>query len=150
MSHLEGEEITVCADGYYAGDFTVSSGGFSITDFASTIHAGLPYTAELQTLPIEVKQFGTVAGRIRRTHKLFVYLTNTIGLIFGNAVDDQEEVVPFGGGSENLNEGPALFTGVLEREPPLGYDKEGVLKIRHPYPTNITVNYIAQKLSING
>lgn len=150
MTHLEGEDITVCADGYYAGDFTVASGGFSITDFASKIHAGFAYTSELQTLPVEVKQFGTIAGRIRRAHKLFIYLTNTIGIILGNAVDSALEVVPFGGGTENLNEGPALFTGVLEREPPLGYDKEGVLKISHPYPTNITVNYIAQKLSING
>lgn len=150
IGHLEAETVTVCADGYAAGEFTVASGGFSITDFASTIHAGLPYTAELQTLPVEVKQFGTVAGRIRRAHKLFIYLTNTIGIILGNDKDSTIEVVPFGGGNENLNEGPALYTGVLEREPPLGYDKEGVLKISHPYPTNITVNYIAQKLSING
>ncbi len=150
MGHAEGETISVCADGYYAGDYTVSSGGFSIPDFASVIHAGFPYTAELKTLPIEVKQFGTIAGRIRRTHKIFLYLTNTIGLILGNDKNSVIEVVPFGGGNENLNEGPSLYTGILEREPPLDYDKEGVLKITHPYPTNITVNYIAQKVSING
>lgn len=150
LDHLEGEAIKVCADGYNAGDFTVSSGGFSLDDYASVIHAGLPYASEMHTLPIEVKQLGTIAGRIRRTHKLFLYLTNTIGLILGNARNSVIEVVPFGGGNENLNEGPSLYNGVLEQEPPLGYDKEGVLRIYHDYPTNITVNYVAQKLTING
>ena len=150
LDHLEGETVSVCADGYSAGTYEVVSGSIDLPDFASVVHAGLGYASELHTLPVEVKQLGTIAGRIRRTHKLFIYLTNTIGLILGNNKNSTIEVVPFGGGNENLNEGPSLFNGVIEREPPVGYDKEGVLRIYHDYPTNITVNYIAQKLSING
>ena len=150
LSRLNGETVSVCADGYYAGDKVVSGGGFSLDDFASIVHAGFGYTAELKTLPVELKSLGTIAGRTRRTHEVNIYLTNTIGLRIGNEANSPIEVVPFGGGNENLNEGPSLYNGILTREPPLDYDKEGVLRISHIWPTNITVNYIAQKLTING
>lgn len=150
LTRLNGETVSVCADGYYAGDKVVTAGGFSIDDFASIVHAGFGYTSELKTLPVELKSLGTIAGRTRRTHEVNIYLTNTIGLRLGNEANSVIEVVPFGGGNENLNEGPSLFNGILTREPPMDYDKEGVLRVSHIWPTNITVNYIAQKLTING
>ena len=150
LARLNGETVSVCADGYYAGDKIVSGGGFSLEDFASIVHAGFGYTSDLKTLPVELKSLGTIAGRTRRTHEVNIYLTNTIGLRLGNEANSVIEVVPFGGGNENLNEGPSLFNGILTREPPMDYDKEGVLRVSHIWPTNITVNYIAQKLTING
>lgn len=150
LSVLEGEEVSICADGYYAGEKTVSSGGFSIDDYASIIHAGLPYTSELRTLPVEIKSMGSIAGKVRRTNLIFFYLTNTIGLSIGNSLNNVLETVPFGGASENLNEGPSLFNGVLKREPPIDFDEEGIVRIVHGWPTNITINYIAQQLTING
>lgn len=150
LSRLNGETLSVCADGYFAGNFVISGGGLTLEDFSSIIHVGYGYTAELQTLPVEIKQLGTIAGRVRRTHEVNIYLTNTIGITIGNSINSTIEVVPFGGGNENLNEGPSLYNGILKREPPMDYDLEGVLKITHQWPTNITINYIAQKLSING
>lgn len=151
LTRLNGETIKVCADGYFAGEFVVSGGGFTLDDFASIIHAGFGYEAELKTLPVEAKQFGTIAGRVRRTDMLYLYLTNTVGLkIAGNTVNGPLEVVPFGGANENLNEGPSLYNGILKREPPVDFDEEGVIVLSHDWPTNITINYIAQKLTING
>lgn len=150
LTRLNGERIKVCADGYFAGEFVVSGGGFTLKDFASIIHAGFGYNAELKTLPVESKQFGTMAGRTRRTNMLFVYLTNTIGISIGNEKKSIIEIVPFGGANQNLNEGPALFNGILKREPPMDFDEEGVLTISHDWPTNITINYIAQQLTVNG
>lgn len=150
LDRLDGETVVACADGWYAGEYTVASGEITLQDFASKIHVGYGYSSSLWTLPVEIKQLGTIAGRIRRTSTIFLYLTNTIGLTLGNASNSVIEVVPFGGGNSNLNEGPDLYNGILEREPPMDYDREGVLKITHTWPTNITVNYIAQKLTING
>jgi hypothetical protein len=150
LSRLNGETIKVCADGYFAGEFVVSGGGFTLDDFASIIHAGFGYEAKLRTLPVEVKQMGTIAGRIRRTNMIFVYLTNTVGLRITGERSNAVEVVPFGGATENLNEGPSLFNGILKREPPMDFDEEGVVELSHDWPTNITINYIAQQLTING
>lgn len=150
LSRLDGETVAICADGYYAGEMVVASGGFQIDDYASIIHAGYSYDAEIRTLPVEIKSLGTVAGRIRRCHKVFLYLTNTIGILIGNGKNSVTEIVPFGGANEALNNGPSLYNGILEREPPTDYDREGVLKIKHIWPTNITINYIAQHIVING
>lgn len=150
LSRLNGETVAVCADGYYAGDKLVLAGGFSLDDFASIIHAGFSYTSELRTLPVEIKSMGTIAGKVRRTNLIYFYLTNTIGLAIGNSLNSVLEVVPFGGGSENLNQGPRVFNGILTREPPIDFDQEGIVKVSHVWPTNITINYIAQQLTING
>lgn len=149
LTWLEGETVSILADGYYAGQDTVASGEVAISAFASKIHVGLPYTAELQTLPIEVKQMGTIAGNIRRTHRVFLYLTETIGLIINNVINAATQVVPFGGGTHDLDDGPDLFSGVLTTEPPMDYDELGIMKITHTWPTNLTINYIAQEMVIN-
>lgn len=149
LTWLEGETVSILADGYYAGQDTVASGEVEITAFASKIHVGLPYTAELQTLPIEVKQMGTIAGNIRRTHRVFLYLTETIGLIINNVINAATQVVPFGGGTHDLDDGPDLYSGVLTTEPPMDYDELGIMKITHTWPTNLTINYIAQEMVIN-
>lgn len=146
---LENEEVTILADGYVAGTDTVVSGEVEITDFASKIHVGLPYSATLRLLPVEARQLGTIAGSTRRTHKIYVYLTNTIGMIINNFLTSVMEPVPFGGGNHDLNDGPALFNGIVETEPPMDYDNEGVLEINHTWPTNITVNYVVQEMYIN-
>jgi len=150
LTWLNGETVNVLADGYVAGQKVVSSGSIAIDAFASKIHVGLPYEATLRTLPVEARQFGTIAGNVRRTHKIFIYLTNTIGLLINGIANNKARIVPFGGGNHNLDEGPPLFSGILDTEPPMDYDKEGVLELRHPWPTNLTVNYIAQEMSING
>lgn len=150
LNWLEGEEVAILADGYVAVNDIVFSGEVLVDQFASRINVGLPYTSELWTLPVEAKQFGTIAGNIRRTHHLFFYLTQTIGLKIESETNNAMEVVPFGGGNHNLDKGPNLFTGVLKTHAPIDYDREGVIKIIHPWPTNITINYIAQEMSING
>lgn len=150
LSWLEGETVSILADGYYAGQDEVSSGEVAIQDYASKIHVGLPYDASLQILPVEARSLGTIAGGTRRTHKLFVYLTNTIGMIINGVKNSVTQMVPFGGGNHNLNDGPPLFNGIVETEPPMDYDNEGVLEIKHTWPTNITVNYVAQEMYINS
>jgi len=41
LTWLEGETVSILADGYYAGQDTVSSGEVAITALASKIHVGL-------------------------------------------------------------------------------------------------------------
>lgn len=149
LTWLEGEEVAANADGYYANNHTVTSGEITLEDFASKIHVGLPYTSHLWLLPVEARQLGVTAGSIRRTHSLYFYLTNSIGIIINNAVNSATEVVPFGGATHNLNEGPQLYNGVLKVSPPMDYDREGIVKISHIWPTNLTVNYIVQEMSFN-
>jgi hypothetical protein len=53
LSHLEGEDVALFADGRpVAGTFTVSSGAISPTDSYTNYIVGLPYTSVLETLPL--------------------------------------------------------------------------------------------------
>ncbi len=50
--HLEGETVTVFADGYVIEDQVVADGAITLQFEASTITAGLPYSGEIETLPL--------------------------------------------------------------------------------------------------
>ena len=53
LDHLAGVTVSVLADGVYIGDQAVSAGGaISLATAASKIHAGLPYTATLETIDL--------------------------------------------------------------------------------------------------
>ena len=53
LDHLAGVTVSVLADGVYVGDQAVSSGGtIFVTTAASKIHAGLSYTATLETIDL--------------------------------------------------------------------------------------------------
>jgi len=53
LDHLSGATVSVLADGVYIGDQAVSSGGtIFVTTAASKIHAGLAYTATLETIDL--------------------------------------------------------------------------------------------------
>ena len=53
LDHLAGVSVAVLADGYYEGKQTVTSGGtITVTALSSKIHAGLPYTATLETIDL--------------------------------------------------------------------------------------------------
>lgn len=50
LEHLEGLEVSVVADGVYAGTFTVENGKIDLGFAATDVRAGLPYAAEVETL----------------------------------------------------------------------------------------------------
>lgn len=52
LHHLEGATVQVLADGRYIGTKTVTAGGFTLSDSASVVQAGLGYTATLESLNV--------------------------------------------------------------------------------------------------
>ena len=80
LDHLDGETVSVLADGIVISDKTVASG--SITLHASTLYgiavAGLPYTYEIETLPTELgkgtSKLGSFVGQPCRLARPVLYL----------------------------------------------------------------------------
>ncbi len=52
LSHLEGKTVAILADGAVHVPQTVTGGEIRLQHAARQIHVGLPYTAEIQTLPV--------------------------------------------------------------------------------------------------
>lgn len=76
LSHLEGEDVSVVADGVYlSSTYTVSSGIIELTATHAnkTVVVGIPYTGTIKTLPLEgINPAGTAQGSKRRYARLFL------------------------------------------------------------------------------
>lgn len=94
LDHLEGETVSIIADGTTHPDRVVSSGGITLDRTGSTIHVGLPYTSKIVTLDPEVQtDEGTSQGKMRRVERLTFRLVDTYGLKVGTKADVLENVL---------------------------------------------------------
>lgn len=149
IGHLEGQTCRVTADGAGTDDVVISGGGFSIANFASRVQVGLPYDVEMQFLPVEFPQFGTVQGKIRRCHRLHLYLYETLGLSVGNMMIP-ETILPvdFQAMGQTMDQAPPLYYGIKTIAPPMGYDKQGVLILLKEDALPFTMNFFVQEMVV--
>ncbi len=64
LDHLEGATVIVLADGLVVRDLVVLNGAITLVTAASKVQVGLPYTAQLETLPATL---GLPAGALDKT-----------------------------------------------------------------------------------
>lgn len=71
LSHLEGQTVTILADGNFQGLRTVAGGQITLDTAASVVHVGLPYTATMETQRIEfLLKTGSVQGKLKKVHEI--------------------------------------------------------------------------------
>jgi len=146
LDHLEGETVSILADGAVCADTDVVSGAITLSDAASVVHVGLPYTSVLEPMRLEAgSQEGTAQGKIKRIHKLIVRFYRTIGARIGTD-SENIDVVPFRKPSDLMGSGPALFTGDKEVEFPGGYSKDSFIRIEQTQPLPMTVLSIMPRM----
>ena len=72
LSHLEGMEVSILADGIVQTPQVVKNGAITLTSPATSIIAGLGFTAQLQTMYLEVPGGVTVQGRRKEIDQVIV------------------------------------------------------------------------------
>lgn len=72
LSHLNGEAVSVLADGLVVSGKTVSGGSVTLTTAASVVHIGLPFTCDLQTLPLAVQIEAAGHGRTKNVNRVWM------------------------------------------------------------------------------
>ena len=78
--HLEGEDVSVCADGRYIGEFTVTGGAITLEEAASNVCGGLLYTCICEPVPLEAGLVpGTAQGLTKKITEVTVRLLDTVG-----------------------------------------------------------------------
>ncbi|HDZ25119.1 hypothetical protein LCGC14_0359670 [marine sediment metagenome] len=145
LSALEGEEVSVLADGISVGatgcssaQCTVSSGAITLDTAASKVHIGMPYISILQTMRYSANSSaGTVQGRKKRINQAVFRLLNTKQFKFGN-------------NTTTLNEHTfdSLFSGDWRLELPKDHNLEGYVVIKNDQPLPITVIAIMPEVNI--
>ena len=141
LSHLEGKNVCVVADGSSLGLIKVSGGKITLDDAASNIVIGLPYSSTFETLDIAVpRQDGTSYSRLKKLDEIVIqFKESKSGLVGINTTitEDMEQIimpVPTGIGVPS-----ALYTGFYRAEPMGGYENEAHISITQDEPFPMTV-----------
>lgn len=91
LTHLNGETVTVLADGEQRETAVVSGGAITLSRAGSIVHVGLPYTSQIETLPIEAgSQDGTSQGKQKRVRSLGLRLYRSGPFEYSERRGDEE------------------------------------------------------------
>jgi hypothetical protein len=82
LSQLNGQQVVGIADGVAIGPFTVSSGPINLGMTATKVVLGLPFTPQLQTLPLDLGE-PTVQSKRKKIPALTMRVADTLGLQVG-------------------------------------------------------------------
>lgn len=148
LSHLEGREVVVLADGSSHPSRTVTGGSITLARPASVVQVGLPYTMKLRTLRFEAgAQDGTAQGKTQRINGLVMRLHETgPGLFYGDGVTMDELHLRRPG--DAMDAPVPLFSGDTEILPfPSGYDKGATMTLEHHIPLPCTIVALMPQMS---
>jgi len=145
LHHLEGETISVLADGSAHADKTVSGGSITLDRSSSKVHIGYNYTSLLQTLRMEAgAEDGVSQGKIKRIHGVTARFLDTVGAEIGTDTTNLDRI-PFRDSSMDMDTAVPMFSGDKEISFPSGYDNDAKVMIRQNQPLPMTVLAIMRR-----
>ena len=149
LSHLEGQTVSILADGSTHPDKTVSSGEITLDRSASKVKVGLSYTSLLQTMRIDAgSQNGTSQSKTKRIYEITARLYESIGIEIGPDLANMERI-PFRSSANAMDSGINVFTGDKEIEFRGNYETDGFIFVRQTQPLPLTILSLYPKLQTN-
>tara|TARA_R110002020_G_scaffold224222_2_gene433699 strand:- start:5290 stop:7797 length:2508 start_codon:yes stop_codon:yes gene_type:complete len=149
LDHLEGQVVTILADGATHPDKTVSSGAVTLDRSSSKVHIGLPYTSLLQTMRIESQgNEATSQSKTKRINEVTLRLHETVGVEVGASLTDMERI-PFRSSAAAMNTAVPLFTGDKQVEFRDDFNTDGHVYVRQTQPLPLTLISLYPMITIN-
>ena len=149
LSHLEGQTVSVLANGATHPDATVSSGQITLARSSTKVKVGLPYTSLLQTMRIDAgAQNGTSQSKTKRIYEITARLYESIGIEVGPDLNNMERI-PFRSSANAMNSGISVFTGDKEIEFRGNYETDGFIFVRQTQPLPLTILSLYPRLITN-
>jgi hypothetical protein len=144
LSYLEGQTVAVLGDGTYRGTYTVASGAITLAAAASIAHVGLPITAEIETLDLDV-QGSSIRDQRKRVQSMALLIENSargfyVGPDSSHLLQDRKEGwMPTG-----------LVTGQTEINLTAGFTNHGRTVIRQTEPLPLTILGVLPHVETEG
>ena len=149
LAHLEGQTVSVLADGATHPDKVVNSGAIVLERAASKVKVGLSYTSLLQTMRIDAgSQNGTSQSKTKRIYEITARLYESIGVEIGPDLANMERI-PFRSSANAMDSGINVFTGDKEIEFRGNYETDGFIFVRQTQPLPLTILSLYPKLQTN-
>lgn len=158
LDHLKGQSVVALANGNVVQNLVVSNTGtVTLPNAATKAHIGLPMTAALQTLDLDlgaVKGIGTVQGRKKSFDEVTLRVQDTRGIFLGPrdaARDDPTALVEYKQRStEAWNEAIGLYTGDIHITPHWDWSDGGNVWVKQFDPLPMTILALMPNVTIGG
>jgi len=149
LSHLEGQTVSILANGATHPDKVVSSGQITLDRAVTKAKIGLSYTSILKTMRIDAgSQNGSSQGKTKRIYEVTARLFESVGVEVGPDLNNMERV-PFRTSADPMDQGIPPFTGDKEVEFRGNYDTDGFMIVRQTQPLPFTILSLYQRLTTN-
>ena len=149
LDHLEGQTVSVLANGSTHPNKVVSSGAITLERSSTKVKVGLPYVSLLQTMRIDAgANNGTSQSKTKRIYEITARLYESIGIEIGPDLNNMERI-PFRSSSNAMNSGINVFTGDKEIEFRGNYETDGFIFVRQNQPLPLTVLSLYPRLITN-
>jgi hypothetical protein len=95
LDHLEGESVSVCADGQDAGLETVVGGSITLADYYNTVTVGLSFASVLQPVRVEMGNIMKSSQcQLKKIDSIAVRLYKSLGGEIGGT-EDTLDIIPY-------------------------------------------------------
>ena len=149
LDHLEGQTVSVLANGSTHPDRTVTNGSITLARSSTKVKVGLPYTSILQTMRIDAgSQNGTSQAKTKRIYNITVRLYESIGVEVGPNLSNME-AIPFRSSAQLMDTAIPVYTGDKEVEFRGNYETDGYIYVRQTQPLPLTVLSLYPELITN-
>lgn len=140
LDHLEGETVTILADGGEQTPQVVFSGAITLTSSASIIHVGLPYTSRIQTMPITPQVIGfDPRGEHQRIWEITLILHNSMGGRFGYSTSETMDDIVYREVDDDVSLAPPLKSGRSRESFSMSDEEEAYVTVEQRSPLPLTV-----------
>lgn len=149
LDHLEGQSVTILANGSTHPNKTVSGGSITLDRSATKAHIGLSYTSLLQTMRVEgAGNDSTSQSKTKRINEVTLRLHETVGVEVGADLSDMERI-PFRSSAAAMDTAVPLFTGDKQVEFRNDFNTDGFVYVRQTQPLPLTLVSIYPMVTIN-
>lgn len=151
ITWLAGQEVTVNADGAVVTGLKVGEDGtLTLPKKASRVVVGLPYSMEVQTMPIvaQVSDGSLAKGHTKNVSRVWLRLKNSAAPEVGSNFSDMAQVKTRT--KETFGEPPRLIDGVIEALPPGKWEDDMGVCVRMDKPLPFTLISHSSEIELGG
>jgi hypothetical protein len=137
LNHLEGKTVAILGDGSVVPSQVVNGGAVTLDGPYSTVTVGLPYTAQLETLNLELPAGGTMQGQMKKIAQVTVRVKESRGIQVGLYQGALQEVKQRS--METLGTAMQAYSGDWAVQIPSEWNRDGRLFVQQMYPLPATI-----------
>lgn len=147
--HLEGKTVQVLADGATHPPRTVANGSITLEAPASTVHVGLGFVSDLQTLPLALEAPAGGQGMMKNVNTVRMRVTQS-ALVNAGPSFSKLTAYPDRQVTDDYDTPPALRTAELRMQIGPSWGSDGAVCVRVTEPVPLTVMSMALDVATGG